>query len=162
MSAMTEVYREHLQASRTGKSLTTSVGLWVRFVEYLGDIPIEDVQPEDVYNFLKHGLQDPDTLWSMRYTHGVVRRTIRAVFSLSITTGRRRGANPVDSVTVMHKIPDADERERLKPRRPYSDAEVTVDFAYKLSQHFGPILSHWFKDKFAYSVVDKSTALACS
>ena len=38
----------------------------------------------------------------------------------------------------------------------------TVDFAYKLSQHFGPILSHWFKDKFAYSVVDKSTALACS
>ena len=39
---------------------------------------------------------------------------------------------------------------------------ATVDFAYKLSQHFGPILSHWFKDKFAYSVVDKSTALACS
>ena len=37
-----------------------------------------------------------------------------------------------------------------------------VDFAYKLSQHFGPILSHWFKDIFAYSIVDKSTSLACS
>ena len=24
-----------------------------------------------------------------------------------------------------------------------------VDFAYKRSQHFGPILSHWFKDKLA-------------
>lgn len=140
LSAMTEVYREHLQASRTGKSLTTSVGLWVRFVDYLGDIPIEDVQPEDVYNFLKHGLQDPDTLWSMRYTHGVVRRTIRAVFSLAITTGRRRGANPVDSVTVMHKIPDADEQERLKPRRPYSDAEVTKVFE---SEWYKPRSTRW-------------------
>ena len=32
------------------------------------------------------------------------------------------------------------------------DTDLLVDFAYKLSQHFGPILSHWFKDKFAYSV----------
>jgi hypothetical protein len=37
-----------------------------------------------------------------------------------------------------------------------------VDFAYKLSQHFGPILSHLVKDKFTYSVVDKSMSLACS
>jgi hypothetical protein len=37
-----------------------------------------------------------------------------------------------------------------------------VDFAYKRSQHFGPILSHLVKDKFTYSVVDKSMSLACS
>lgn len=37
-----------------------------------------------------------------------------------------------------------------------------VDFADKLSQHFGPILSHMVKDKFTYSIVDKSTSLACS
>jgi len=140
MSAMTEVYKEHLQASRAGKSVTTSVGLWVRFVNYLGDIPIEDVQSEDIFNFLKHGLQDPDTLWSMRYTHGVVRRTIKAVFSLAITMGRRRGTNPVDSVTVMHKIPDADEQERLKPRRPYSDAEINNVFE---SEWYKPRSTRW-------------------
>jgi integrase len=140
MSAMTEVYREHLQASRAGKSLTTSVGLWGRFVDYMGDIPIEDVQPEDVYNFLKHGLHDPEKLWSMKYTHGVVRRTIRAVFSLAITTGRRRGANPVDSVTELHRISDKDEQERLKPRRPYSDVENNQVFA---SDWYQPLTKRW-------------------
>jgi ABC-type multidrug transport system ATPase subunit len=44
----------------------------------------------------------------------------------------------------------------------FSIPRATVDFAYKLSQHFGRIPSHWFKDKFAYSIVDKSTSLACS
>ena len=140
MSAMTEVYREHLQASRQGKSVTTAVGLWSRFVDYLEDVPIEAVQPEDVYNFLRHGLQDPSTLWSMKYSHGVVRRTLRAVFSLAITTGRRRGANPVDSVTEMHKIPHKDEQQRLKPRRPYSDAEINQVFA---SEWYEPLTKRW-------------------
>ena len=140
MSVMTAVYREHLQASRQGKSVTTSVGLWSRFVDYLEDVPIEAVQLEDIYNFLKHGLQDPDTLWSMKYTHDVVRRTIRAVFSLAITTGRRRGANPVDSVTEMHKIPDKIEQERLKPRRPYSDAEINEVFA---SEWYDRLTTRW-------------------
>ena len=40
--------------------------------------------------------------------------------------------------------------------------ELFVDFAGKLSQHFGPILSHLVKDKFAYSIVDKSKSLAFS
>jgi type I restriction enzyme, R subunit len=37
-----------------------------------------------------------------------------------------------------------------------------VDFTYKLSHHFAPILSHLVKDKFGYSIVDKSMSLACS
>lgn len=53
---------------------------------------------------------------------------------------------------------------KVKPdaQSPSDNSGTTVDFAYKLSQCFGPILSHWFKDKFAYSVVDKSKSLACS
>jgi hypothetical protein len=39
---------------------------------------------------------------------------------------------------------------------------LVVDFADKLSHCFAPILSHLVKDKFAYSIVDKSTSLACS
>ena len=140
MSAMTEAYREHLQASRKGKSVTTAVGLWTRFVDYLGDIPIESIQPEDIYNFLKHGLLDPDTLWSMKYTHGVVRRTIRSVFSLAITTGLRRGANPVDSVTELYKISAEDELERLSPRRPYTDIELNKVFA---SDWYAPRSTRW-------------------
>lgn len=140
MSAMTEVYREHLEASRKGKSVTTAVGLWTRFVDYLGDIPIDAIQPEDIYNFLKHGLLDPNTLWSMKYTHGVVRRTIRSVLSLAITLGRRRGANPVDSVTELYKISEDEEQERLSPRRPYSDAELNKVFA---SAWYAPGSTRW-------------------
>lgn len=140
MSEMTEVYREHLQASRKGKSISTAVGLWTRFVDYLGDAPIEAIQPEDIYNFLKHGLLNPDTLWSMKYTHGVVRRTIRSVLSLAITTGRRRGANPVDSVTELYKISEDEEQERLSPRRPYSDAELNKVFA---SDWYAPGSPRW-------------------
>jgi integrase len=140
MSAMTEVYREHLQASRKGKSVTTAVGLWTRFVDYLGDVPIEAVQPEDIYGFLKHGLLDPDTMWSMKYAHGVVRRTIRSVLSLAITTGSRRGANPVDSVTALYKISDEEEQERLSPRRPYSDAELNKVFG---SDWYAPDSTRW-------------------
>lgn len=140
MSTMTEVYREHLQASRKGKSVTTAVGLWVKFVDYLGDIPLQDIQPADVYNFLKHGLLDPDTLWSMKYTHGVVRRTIRSVLSLAIAKGLRRGDNPVDSVTDPYKIPVADELKRLSPRSPYTDADLNKVFA---SDWYKPLSTRW-------------------
>lgn len=140
MSTMTDVYREHLQTSRKGKSVTTSVGLWSRFVDYLEDIPIEDVQPEDIYNFLKHALHDPETLWSMKYANGVVLRTIRAVFSLAITTGRRRGANPVDCVTELHKLSDKEEQERLKPRHPYTDADINKVFE---SEWYDPRTTRW-------------------
>jgi hypothetical protein len=40
MSVMTEVYMEHLQASMQGKSVTMSVDLWSRFVDYLKDVPV--------------------------------------------------------------------------------------------------------------------------
>ncbi len=42
------------------------------------------------------------------------------------------------------------------------DEEVVVDSGDKLIHHSGPILSHLVRDKFGYSVVDKSTSLACS
>lgn len=129
LSSMTDVYLEHLKTSRKGKSVTTSVGLWQKFVGYVGDIPIDDVLPKDIFNFLKHGLNDPNTLWSMQYAHGVVLRTLRSVFSLAISTDRRNGSNPVDSVVELPKIPEKDEQERLNPRRPYSDAEISKVFA---------------------------------
>ena len=43
-----------------------------------------------------------------------------------------------------------------------STIDLCVDFGDKLSQHFAPILSHLVIDRFGYSVVDKSTSLACS
>lgn len=41
-------------------------------------------------------------------------------------------------------------------------AQLCVDSGDKLIHHSGPILSHLVRDKFGYSVVDKSTSLACS
>jgi hypothetical protein len=41
-------------------------------------------------------------------------------------------------------------------------SRLCVDSGDKLIHHSGPILSHLVIDKLGYSVVDKSTSLACS
>ncbi|WP_152528743.1 hypothetical protein [Rhodoferax saidenbachensis] len=140
MSAMTNVYREHLQSSRKGKSLTTAVGLWQRFVDYLGDVPVGDIQSNDVYDFLNHGLKDPSIKWSRKYTHGKVKNTIRSVLSLAITKNLRSGPNPVGEVFELPPLSDDEEQERLNPRRPYSDIEITKVFE---SDWYNPRSTRW-------------------
>jgi putative transposase len=59
-------------------------------------------------------------------------------------------------------VSDAKRLKELEAQNGRLKRLLAVDFAYKLSQHFAPILSHLVKDKFGYSVVDKSTSLVCS
>lgn len=140
LSTMTAVYREHLTESKNGKGLSTPVGIWKKFVGHVGDIPIEDVVPNDVFTFLREGIHAPTHPWSMKYAHGVVRRTLRAVFSLAITTGRRRAANPVDGMSELPRITKEQEKERLNPRRAYSDAEINKVLA---SDWYNPEANRW-------------------
>jgi hypothetical protein len=140
MSTMTGVYRDYLTESKKGKGLTTPVGLWDKFVSYMGDLPISEVKPGDVFNFLKHGLHDPGTLWSMSYTHGTVLRTLRAVFSLAISMGFRQDRNPVDDIHALPRISEQEEQQRLNPRRAYTDAEISNVFA---SDWYNPRATYW-------------------
>jgi integrase len=128
LSAMSEPYREFKRPNSGVKHLGTSLNIWSRLIEHLGDVPLASVKSSDMYEFLESRMRAPEKPWSMKHTHGLVKRTLREVFGLARTRGLLDGVNPVDGMEVMPMLAAKEERARMKPRHPFTDAQLTTVF----------------------------------
>lgn len=129
LSAMSEPYREYKRQTAGVKHLGTSVGIWSRLIAHMGDVPLSSVKGADLYEFLEARMRAEDKPWSMKHAHGLVKRTLREVFGLARTRGLLEALNPVDDMEVMPMLTAQEERERKKPRHPFTDAQLTTLFA---------------------------------
>lgn len=129
LSAMTERYRAHKQQSASGKHVGTSVHVWVKLIEHLGDVPLSSVRAADLYGFLEARMHASLKPWSMQHAHGLVKRTLREVFGLASTQGLYDGANPVDAMVVLPKLSAREEKARRHPRHPFTDGQLSALFA---------------------------------
>ncbi|MBN8487298.1 MAG: hypothetical protein J0M20_06180 [Burkholderiales bacterium] len=129
LSAMTEPYREHKARSTKHKQVSTSVSVWQKLVDFLGDVPLSSVTGQDLYRFYEARLNADEHPWSMKYAHGVARRVVREVFELALTLDMMSGTNPDTMMKALPRISSAEEATRRKPRFPFADDQLTALFA---------------------------------
>jgi integrase len=129
LSAMTETYRHHKQVASGSKHTSTTTGIWLKLITFCGDVPLNDITSHDLYRFIDAQQQGEHKPWSMKYSRGVVKRTLFEVFALARTRQMMSGTNPVDDLTVMPPLSKEAEASRMKPRYPYSNAQLNTLFA---------------------------------
>ncbi|KQZ34310.1 hypothetical protein [Massilia sp. Root1485] len=140
LSAITEQYREYKRQNSGGKHTGTSVNVWLKLIEHLGDVPLNAVKASDLFKFLEVRMRAPIKPWSMKHAHGLVRRTLREVFALARTRGLLDGANPVDDLDILPTLTAKEEKARRKPRYPFSDTQLSVLFQ---SEWYRPDSTSW-------------------
>jgi hypothetical protein len=128
LSAMIEPYTAYKAKKAGPKHLGTTVGIWKALVAHLGDLPIDAVTGKELYGFLEARMHASHRPWSMAYAHGVVRGTLREVFDLAKTLGHLNGPNPDEDLALPPLLTKEEEAARKRPRRPYSDAQLTRIF----------------------------------
>lgn len=128
LSAMTEPYRAFKRINAGTKHLGTSLNIWARLIEHLGDVPLASVKGADLFEFLEARMRAPEKPWSMKHAHGLVKRTLREVFGLARTRGLLDRSNPVDAMDVMPMLTASEERARRKPRYPFTNKQLTTLF----------------------------------
>lgn len=128
LSAMVEPYRTYKQAHVGSKHLGTSLNIWSRLIAHLGDVPLAKVTGSDLFDFLEAGMHSGNKPWSMKYAHGLVKRTLREIFALARTRGLLTTGNPVEDMQVLPMLPAAEEKARQQPRHPFSNTQLTTLF----------------------------------
>jgi integrase len=140
LSAMTEAYREYKKQHSGGKHTGTSVHVWSKLIAHLGDVPLSAVKASDLYDFLEVRMRAPVKPWSMQHAHGLVKRTLREVFALARTRGLLVGGNPVDDLEILPTLTQREERDRRKPRHPFSSGQLSTLFG---SEWYRPDSTRW-------------------
>ena len=140
LSAINEQYREFKRQRSGGKHTGTSVHVWLKLIDHLGDVPLNSVRASDLFAFLEARMRAPVKPWSMKHAHGLVKRTLREVFALARSRGLLEGANPVDDLDILPSLTPKEEKARRKPRHPFTDDQLTTLFA---SEWYQPGSTRW-------------------
>lgn len=129
LSEMTKVYQDYKKQKSGQKHSGSSVHVWLKLIEHMGDVPLSMVAADDLYGFLDARMRAPIKPWSMGHAHGFVRRTLREVFALARTKGLLKKPNPVDELELMPMLTAKEESSRKKPRLPFSDTQLSTLFS---------------------------------
>lgn len=140
LSALVPVYQEYKKDSVDAKSVSKSVSVWKRLIEFVGDISLGDVTAQDIYRFLEDRLRTKDKPWGQSYVDGFVRQALREFFALARTLGHMHTDNPINQLQTTPKISKKEQKERTKPRFPYTAAHINTLFA---SDWYDPNAAHW-------------------
>ncbi len=140
LSAMTELYRNYKQRHAGHKHSGTSVHVWAKLIDHMGDVPLSSVKAPDLFEFLEARMRAPVKPWSMQHAHGLVKRTLREIFALARTRGLLEGSNPVDGLEILPTLTQKEEKARRKPRHPFTDAQLSTLFG---SEWYRPDSTRW-------------------
>ncbi|MBC8738985.1 hypothetical protein F6X40_19705 [Paraburkholderia sp. UCT31] len=140
LSAVIPEYEAHKRGSIEKKSISKSVSVWKRLIAFAGDVPVGDVTAHDIYRFLEDRLHAKVKPWSQSYANGFVRQALREFFALARTQGHMHADNPMNHLETTPKISKEEEKARMKPRKPFTVAQVNTVFA---SGWYDPNAEHW-------------------
>ncbi len=140
LSSMTQLYRDYKQQHSGDNHAGTSVHVWSKLVDHLGDVPLSSVKASALFEFLEVRMRAPVKPWSMQHAHGLVKRTLREIFALARTRGLLEGSNPVDDLEILPTLTQKEEKARRKPRHPFTDAQLSTVFS---SEWYRPGSTRW-------------------
>jgi integrase len=129
LSTMTELYRAHKQQDAGPKHVGTTVNVWKLLIANCGDIPLDQITSNDLFDFIEARMHADHKPWSMDYAQGVVKGTLREVFALARTKNLMTGKNPVSDLDVMPRLTRDEEAAHKKPRHPLTSLQLTTIFS---------------------------------
>lgn len=110
------------------KPLSMAISIWNKFIDFKGDVLLDEVTSNDVYKFFEYKLFSAPEKWSQKYVDGHVKRALSQMFSLARTKALMKGDNPVGKVELMPKLAEAERKKRENPRFPFSRAQINTLF----------------------------------
>ena len=140
LSEMTEHFIKYKSASAGPKPVSMAVSIWNRFIEFKGDVFLNDVVSNDVFRFFTARLFTDTQKWSQGYVNGHAKRALNDFFSLARTMSFMTVDNPVAKLELMPKLSDKDRKSRQKPRYPLTGEKVNILLS---SEWYNPNSTHF-------------------
>lgn len=134
LSEMTTRFIEWKSKSAGPKPVSMAVSIWNRFIAFKGDVFLNDVSSNDIFEFFSERLFTDTAPWSQGYVNGHAKRALNDFFLLAQTLSLMSVDNPVANLKLMPKLSDKEMKSRLKPRYPFSNRKLNILFA-----------SNWYK-----------------
>lgn len=139
LSAMLEQYQKHKSNIIGSHHLGTALNMFRLFIEFQGDVPLDDIVSNDIYKFIEHHLFSTKR-WSQNYADTKVPRYLRDVFALARTQNLMSVANPVAGLERTPQLPQREKKARLKPRYPLTTNHLNKLFS---SEWYNPSSKLW-------------------
>ncbi len=134
LSEMNAYFIEHKSTSVGPKPVSMAVSIWNRFIAFKGDVFLNDVSSNDIFEFFRARLFTDADPWTQGYVDGHVKRALRDFFALARTKSFMSEENPVMKLEMTPKLGEKERKSRLKPRYPFTSDKVNILFA-----------SEWYK-----------------
>ena len=128
LSAMNDEFIAYKSKLVGPKPLSMAISIWNKFIDFKGDVLLDEVTSNDVYKFFEYKLFSAPEKWSQKYVDGHVKRALSQMFSLARTKALMKGDNPVGKVELMPKLAEAERKKRENPRFPFSRAQINTLF----------------------------------
>ncbi|CUI04233.1 Integrase [Janthinobacterium sp. CG23_2] len=128
LSAMNDEFIAYKSKLVGPKPLSMAISIWNKFIDFKGDVLLDEVTSNDVYKFFEYKLFSAPEKWSQKYVDGHVKRALRQMFSLARTKALMTGDNPVAKVELMPKLAEAERKKRENPRFPFSRDHINTLF----------------------------------
>lgn len=128
LSAMTDEFIAYKSKLVGPKPLSMAISIWNKFIDFRGDVLLDEVTSNDVYKFYEYKLFSAPEKWSQKYVAGHVKRALNQMFSLARTKALMTGDNPVGKVEMMPQLPEAERKKRENPRFPFSRDQINTLF----------------------------------
>lgn len=130
LSAMVDEYVKYKTPIVQGpKPVSMAVSIWNKFIEFRGDVFLDEVTSKDIYDFFFAQLYTVEKKWSQGYVDGHATRTLKEVFSLAIARSFMRAENPFSKLGMTPKLSLKDKLARQKPRFAFSSEQLNLLFS---------------------------------
>lgn len=129
LSAMNDEFIDYKSKTVGPKPVSMAISIWNRFIDFTGDVALDQVTSNDVFRFFEFQLFSAPKKWSQGYVDGHAKRSLKEMFSLARTKALMTADNPVTKLEMMPQLPEAERKKRQNPRFAFSSGQINILFS---------------------------------
>lgn len=126
LSAMNAEYVEFKSKTVGPKPVSMAISIWNRFIAFKGDVFLDDVTSNDIYQFFESRLFTDKDPWSQKYVDGHAKRSLKEIFALARTRSFMSADNPMSKLEMTPKLSAEEAKKRTNPRFAFSSEQINT------------------------------------
>ncbi len=146
LSDVSDIFYEHKSISNDPKYAGTLLNAWKLFIEHAGDVPLDSVTPQLLYEFFESRMHAASKPWAPTRIRSFGKRALGDAFALAAVKGLMTIPNPIEQLKVLPTLTKQAQKEREKPRFPYTTQQINQIFS---SAWYDPNEQKIFRGKMA-------------